>query len=139
MAKEVIKNASITINGVNLSDHASSVEITTEFDDVDITSMGAVNKEHAKGMGDGTITVNFFQDYAAASVDATLWPISQSSAGVVVVVKKDAGAVSLTNPSWTMTGLLMSYTPLSASVGDANETECEFVNSSQTGIVRATA
>lgn len=139
MAKTILKNASITVNGVNLSDHASSVEINTEYDDVDLTSFGATLKEHAKGMGDGSITVNFYQDFAAASVDATLWPISQSGTTVPVVVKPDSAAVSATNPSYTMQGLLMNYSPLAGSVGEASQTEVTFQNGAQSGIVRAVA
>lgn len=139
MAKTILKNAFISVNGVTLSDHASSVEINTEFDDVDLTSFGATNKEHGKGLGDGTITVDFFQDFAAASVDATLWPISQSGSTFPIVVRPDAGAVSATNPQYTMQGLMMNYSPLAGSVGEASTTQVAFQNGSQTGIVRATS
>lgn len=33
-------------------------------------------------------------------------------------MRPDAGAVSSTNPKWTGTGVLTSYTPLSGAVGD---------------------
>lgn len=129
----------ITVNGVDLSNHASSVTINTEYDDVDVTSFGATFKEHAKGMGDGSIEVDFFQDFAAASVDATLWPISQASTTVPVTVKADSVAVSPTNPLYTMQAYMMNYSPLAGSVGEASTTSVTFQNGAQTGIVRTTA
>lgn len=137
MAKIVLRDASITVNGVDLSNHASKVTIVTEFDDVDFTSFGATLKEHGKGLGDGHIDVDFYQDFAAASVNATLWPISQASTTVPVVVKPTSAAASSTNPSYTMQGLLMNYSPLDGSVGDASATSVTFQNGSPTGIVQA--
>lgn len=139
MAKVVLRNVSLTVNAVDLSNRASSVTINMESDDVDLTSFGSVMKEHAIGLGDGSIDVDFFQDFAAASVDATLYPIYIAKLPVPVVIKPDAAAVSPTNPSYTMQGLLMSYTPLDGSVGDASSMSVTFQNGAQTGIVRATA
>lgn len=139
MAKQILRNAVITVNGVNLSDHASAVTINTEFDDVDLTSFGATLREHAKGIGDGSIEIEWFQDFAAASVDATLWPIAQGSTAVPVTVKADNAAVSPTNPLFTMQGLLMNYSPLAGSVGEASTTSTTFQNGAQSGIVRTTA
>lgn len=138
MAKIVLKDATISVNGVSLSDHASSVTITTEYDDVDFTSFGATLKEHGKGMGDGSIEIDFFQDFAAASVDATLWPISQASTSVPIVVKPTSAATSTTNPQYTMQGLLMNYSPLAGSVGEPSTTSVTFQNGATSGIVRAT-
>jgi len=129
----------VTVNAVNLSDHCSSVEINIEADDQEVTGFGANLKEHAVGLGDGTITLNLFQDFDAASVDATLWPIFQGKVAVPVVVKPTSAVVSATNPSYTMQGLLMSYSPLAGEVGEPSTTEVEFQNGAQSGIVRATA
>jgi predicted subunit of tRNA(5-methylaminomethyl-2-thiouridylate) methyltransferase len=139
MAKLVLRDADIVIDGVNLSDHASSVEINSAKDLVETTSFGASYKTNLVGMGDATISVTFFQDFAAASVDATLWPIHDAEEEVVIVVKPTSAAVSATNPSYTMTGVLPEFAPISGEVGEASTTEVEFQNSSDTGIVRAVA
>jgi hypothetical protein len=139
MAKTILRDASITVDAVDLSDHASSVTITTEADDVDLTSFGATNKEHAAGISDASIEIDFYQDFDAASVDATLWPISQDKEPVPIVVKPTSGAVSATNPSFTMQGILMNYSPLAGSVGEASTISVTFQNGAQTGIVKAIA
>jgi hypothetical protein len=136
MAKFVIKNAVVTCNSVDLSDHISQVTIETSFDDVDVTSMGGVYKQIIQGLGDATITLSFFQDYAAGSVDATLWPLSQSGASFPVTVKPTNAAVSATNPRYDMTGVLLSYNPIDGAVGDASSTDVEIRNAAQTGLTR---
>ena len=45
MAKLILKDCSITVNGVDLSDHASSVEIEATKDDVETTSFDGSGKE----------------------------------------------------------------------------------------------
>jgi hypothetical protein len=139
MAKIILRNPPITVNGVDLTNHASSVEITMNNDDVDLTSFGANNKVHGVGIGDASIKLKFFQDFAAASVDATLAPIFAAKVPVPIVVKPTTAAVSATNPSYTMQGLMMDYTPLTGSVGQASETDVTFMNGDDTGIVRATS
>lgn len=139
MAKYVVKNPVLTVNGVDLTNRASSCEITSEKDLVDVTAFGANSKQNLVGLGDGTMSIDFFQDFAAASVDATLWPIHTGGTEVVVTVKPFNSAVSATNPLYTMTGVLPSYSPISGGVGEASTTTAEFSNSGDSGIVRTTA
>jgi hypothetical protein len=135
----VLRDVTITINAVDLTNQISSVEIPQEHDDVEETAFGDAYKVHSVGIPDGSMTFNFFQDFSAGSVDATLFPIFAAKVAVPIVVRPTAAAVSATNPKWTMQGLLLSYTPLAGSVGEASQTSVTFVNGSSTGIVRATS
>lgn len=139
MAHFVLKDAVVTVDGVSLSDHVSEVSIETERDEVDVTAMGATNKVFVAGLGDATITVTMFQDFAAAEVDATLWPLSSSNTPFIVTVKATSAATSATNPLYSMTSLMYGYSPLSGGIGDASSTEVTFRNASQAGLTRATA
>jgi hypothetical protein len=56
------------------------------------------------------------QDFGAASVDATLFPLFNTLATVVIV--PTSGTVSATNPSYTAVCLANAYTPANAAVGD---------------------
>lgn len=136
MAKFVLKNAVVVINGVDLSNRVSSVTIETEFDAQDATAMGGNYREIVQGMGDATMTFEVFQDFAAGNVDATLFPLSQSGATFLVQVKPTNGAISATNPEYQMTGVLLSYSPIDGAVGDLSTTSVEIQNASQTGLVR---
>lgn len=136
MAKFVLKDASVVINGVDLSNHCSKVTINTKFNDVDLTSFGSTYSQHAQGLGDATITCDFFQDFAAGSLDATLWPLSQSGATFVVSVKPTSAAPSATNPRYDMTGILLDYNPIDGGVGAASTTSVSIPNAAQTGLTR---
>lgn len=139
MAVQVLKNCSVVINGVDLSDHCSKVTIATTYNEVDVTAFGANFKQIVQGLGDASITADFFQDYAASSVDATLWPLNNSGSIFPIVVKPSSVAVSASNPSYTMQAVLTDYNPIDGAVGDVTNTSVKFSNSGTAGVVRATA
>jgi hypothetical protein len=138
MAISVLTDAMVIVNGVTLSDHANSVTVNDTRDSVDITAFGAVNKAVTKGLGDASISVDFFQDFAAGKTDATLRPLI-GSGGIVIEVRPTSGARSATNPAAVMTGMLMNYNFIAGGVGEASTISAEFVNSSQTGMQYLTA
>ena len=139
MAITVLTNCQVLVNSVDLSDHTSSVTVTDERDSVDITAMGATNTTITKGLGTGSISIDFFQDFAAGKVHATLQPLIGSNTAVPVEIRPVNGARSATNPAVLMQGLLMSYSALDGSVGDASSITAEFQNASQTGITYPTS
>lgn len=140
MAKLLLLDCVISVNGVTLSDHADSVTITSSKDLQEITAFGASYKSNLVGLGDATMEVEFQQDFAAASVDATLWPLHSASTVFSVEVRPTSAAVSATNPKYTMAAaVLPEFTPLAGGVGEVSKTSVTFQNAGQTGIVRATA
>lgn len=139
MAITVLTNAMVLVNGVDLSNHTKKVTVTDNRDPVDITAMGAVNKTVTKGLGDGKIDIDFYQDFAGGSVHATLSPLIGSSTPVNIEVRPTNGARSATNPAALMSGLLMDYSMLDGSVGDASMISASFQNGSQAGITYPTS
>lgn len=118
----------LTVGGTDLSDHVRSMTVTMTAEDVDITAMGSVSRQHLPGLRDDRIEVVFFQDFAASKVDATLNTLVGSSTGATIIAYNDSTvAVSSTNPKYTMLGVLLDYTPLSGEVGTANQTTVTFV------------
>lgn len=125
MAKVVLTNASITINSVDLSDHANNVELTYEVDSVETTSFGDGGHKFTGGLSNVQLTVDFMQDFAASSVEATIYPLVGTV--TTVVIKADSGAVSATNPSYTITDtFLASHTPVAGAVGELSMTSLTF-------------
>ena len=139
MAIFVLTDAMVIVNGVTLSDHANSVEVEDNRDAVDVTAFGATMKQYNKGLGDGGITIGFFQDFAAAKVHATLQPLISSDTGIVVEIRPTSGARSATNPAILMTGKLFTYKGLSGNIGDASTISAEFKNSGSGGITYPTS
>ena len=138
MAKFVLKSATVTVNAVDLTAHISSVTIETTADEVDVTAFGSTYREILQGMGDATITLDFFQDFAASKVDATLWPLASAGTTFPVTVKPTSASVSSTNPRYDMTGVILTYNPIDGAVGDASTTSVTIRNASSTGLTRNT-
>lgn len=139
MAISVLTNAQVLVNGVDLSDHVSKVTCEDTRNQVDITAMGATNLTYTKGLGDGKITIEFFQDFAASKVHATLQPLIGSSTPVNVEVRPVNAARSATNPAVLMSALLMNYHALDGQVGNASAMSAEFINASQAGVTYPTS
>ena len=136
MAVQVFTNAFVSVGGVDLSDHVTSVTIEHSADEVDTTAMSSTGyKSVTGGLKSWSIQLAFQQDYAAASVDATLYPLLGSTAAIVV--KPVAAAVSTTNPSFSGTALVTSYSPVSAGVGELATTSITWPGSG--AITRAVA
>jgi len=118
MAKFVFKDASLTVNAVDLSDHVASVTLSTSADIQDLSCMGDTFKQKGVGLIDWSFDVTFRQDFAAGEVDATLWPLNGAAAFECILLPTSAAA-SATNPSYTGNCLLASYSPMGGGVGDA--------------------
>ena len=116
MAKFSATDYKITVNGTNLSTNLNSVELALESDDLETTAFGGTFRERIGGLKTGSLTLQFMQDFAAASVDATLFPLFNTLATVVIV--PTSGTVTSSNPSYTAICLANSYTPHASSVGD---------------------
>jgi len=116
MAKFVATDYSITINGTDFSTSLASVDLSVESDDVETTAFGGEWRTRVGGLKSASLTLDFHQDFGAASVDATLWPLLNTVA--TVVIKPTSGSVSATNPSYTAEALVNAYQPFASSVGD---------------------
>lgn len=140
MSKFVMKDAVLTVNSVNLSDHCSSCTIEITTDEVDVTAFTSASyREFLDGFKDATITATFFQDFAASSVDATLWPLATGTATFPVTVKASSAATSSTNPIYTLAAARMfGYSPIAGGVGDASTTDTSFRNAGTAGLTRGT-
>jgi hypothetical protein len=116
MAKFAANDYKVTINGTDFSTSLNSVELSEEADELETTAFGSNWRTRIGGLKQASLTLNFMQDFAAGSVDATLNPLLGSIATVVIL---PSGTVAGTaNPSYTMTALVTQYSPFASSVGD---------------------
>lgn len=116
MAKFVTTDYKITINGTDFSASLASVELAIESDDVETTAFGSTFRTRVGGLKAASLTLDFMQDFGASSVDATLFPLLNTIATVIML--PTSAAASATNPSYTATCLVNQYSPLASSVGD---------------------
>jgi len=135
-----LTDAMIIINGVTLSDHSNQVTITDSRDDKDVTAFGATSKASQKGLGDATMDIVLFQDFASGKTHATLSPLISSTTPVAVEVRPTSAARSATNPAALLsTALMFDYKMLDGSVGDVPTTTATFKNSGNAGMTYPTS
>jgi hypothetical protein len=116
MPKFAATDYKVTVNGTNFSTSLNSVELAIESDDLETTAFGGEWRTRIGGLKSGSLTLQFMQDFGSSSVDATLYPLLNTLATVVIV--PTSGSVTSTNPSYTATCLVNSYSPFASSVGD---------------------
>jgi len=116
MAKFAATDYAVSINGTQFGSSLNSVELTIEADDLETTAFGGTYRTRVGGLKSASVTLNFMQDFASASVDATLNGLVGSIATVVII--PNGTAVTATNPKYTSECLVTQYSPFASSVGD---------------------
>lgn len=125
MAHFVLKDASVTINAVDLSAHVREVTIDYEAEIEDDTAMGDDSRNKLPALKNATFTIEWAQDFAAAAVDATLFSLV-GAAAFAFSIKPTSAAVSATNPNFNGNALLRNYQPLAGRVGVLATTRTTF-------------
>ena len=125
MAIFLQNNVGVKINSVDLSDHITSVTLTQNFDELEVTALGDSAHKFVKGLEASTLTLNFLNDFAAASVQATLQSAYGTTVTAVLLPVKGT-AVSATNPLYTVSIIVNNLTPLNGAVGDISNSSMTF-------------
>jgi len=125
MAIFLQNNVGVKINSVDLSDHITSVSLSQIFDELEITSLGDNSHRFTKGLEASTLTIDCLNDFAAASVAATLQAAYGTTVTAVLIPVKGT-AVSATNPLYTVSILVNNLTPLNGAVGDISSSSLTF-------------
>jgi hypothetical protein len=134
MAQIVLKDASISIGGVELADRSNSVEVNYEIESVEVTAFGG-NRSFVGGLQNNTCTVELMQDFAATETEATIFPLVGTQ--LTLIFKPTSGATAADNPEYTITGAyLASHTPIAAAVGELAMTSLTFTGGT---LVKATS
>src|SRR5258708_4524344 len=98
----------ILINTVNMSAMANKASFPMTCVANPDTAFGATFESRKPGLKDANLDIEWNQDFAAAQVDALLWPLF----GTVTTfeLRPTSGARSATNPAYTGSVLITQYT-----------------------------
>jgi hypothetical protein len=116
VAKFVATDYNVTINGTSFSSSLAAVTLDITAEEQETTAFGNDYRTRIGGLKDGSISLDFHQDFGAGAVDAVLFPLLGTQA--TVVIKPTSGAVSATNPSYTALALVTQYQPFASNVGE---------------------
>lgn len=139
MATLMYSDASFTVNAVDLSNHVRSLTLNYEAEMLDDTVMGTSGtRSNRPGLKNWNIECTFLQDFAAGSVDATLFPLIGATA-FPIILRHLSTVVSASNPQYTGNAILESYPPISGDVGAMAEVTANFRAGGGSALARAVA
>lgn len=120
----VIKDASVTVNGTDISELIRQVVVHREYADVDATGMrsdGAM--EHLPGLRNDSFTLTAKSSFGAAGLDEVFEDLFENGTEFEIDVTPHSGDVSESNPGFRGTAILLTYEPISGEVGSLATTE----------------
>lgn len=136
MTKQLLgPNTTIKINGVDLSDHCTSITTSDETEEQDVTGFGQDYREMADSLKTASIETTFIQDYASGSVDATIGGIYYGTTNGTIKVNPDTSGTVV----YTLIARPNSYNPVSGGPGDASSITTTWTARGTAGLTRGTA
>jgi hypothetical protein len=121
MARLVLTNVEVQIGAVSLADHIASVTLGSTYDVLETTAFKGGNvpaaaKTRIAGLVDNSVTLEFHQDFAAGSVNSTIYPLLGTE--VAIKIQPVNGAISATNPEYQFNAIISEWTALNGAVGE---------------------
>ena len=136
--KHIFYDASLTVNGVDLSTRVERIEIRASMAKHPGAAMGSLKSYSIPGTQDiEDITAEFFQDYDTAKVYATLVSAYEARTIFNLVAKASSGATSPTNPAWTIPVFVGAMPVMQGTRGDRHMAPVTFAVAGEYSIATA--
>lgn len=116
MAEFINDNAYLVINSVDLSSKVRSAQLTGTGDQQDKTAMGKTARCYLIGLLDAALAVEFNDDLAVGSVDATIFAAYSARSVVTFAYRAVNAAISTSNPEY-QGSIAINQWNIGASVG----------------------
>jgi len=101
------------VGTTDLSTFVSSITVSQEFDQLEVTRMGSTGHEYIAGLENSSISIDFNADFAASGVNQTINGaiagngLVGTTASLKIVPK--SGAIGADNPLYTCTVLVTQW------------------------------
>lgn len=133
MAKYVLKDAALTLDGDDVSSRVRQIEVSMTADDVDSTTMGEGVHQHLGGLRQDQYGVTFANDPTV--LDPVLYPLlatADATPEFPVIAAAFSGGASVTNPHYTtQKAILLNYAPISGEIGALSEIQVTIPSNEQ--------
>lgn len=127
MAKHVLTDVYVSVNGTDLSDHVESVQYVSGINPQPAAAMSELQDYDMPGTKFiSPIQVTFYQDFAASETYATLQTLHTNRSTVSLIVKPTSAADSATNPAFTMDVFVASLGFVTGARGERHMTQAVF-------------
>ncbi len=118
MAKQIVTNPVVIIAAGTVSGNCRQATISLSAAKQDATNFGSLGwEESIGGLKSGTVSFEWQQDWTAAAIDATFFPLLGTQVAFEIHPASTA-AVSSANPKYSGTLLVTEYAPMDSAVGD---------------------
>lgn len=107
----------ITLNTVDVRDQVSKIELTLGNSELTTTAFGDTGEKHVAGLQSISGTITMYGSYGAGEVEATLFGLVGAGTTAIVVRKVD-GALSASNPEYSISNTQIAEIPVSYQVGE---------------------
>lgn len=105
------------VGTTDLSTFVSSITISQEFDQLEVTKMGSFGHEYISGLENSSISIDFNADFATSAVNQTILGSTATTNNVTGLLGQTAsikivpksGAVGADNPLFTCTVLVTQW------------------------------
>ena len=135
MAKLVLTNSTVSLNGTDISSDVAAITLSTSAAEVATTNFGSGGAvTRVSGLIDNSVTLSMHNEYN--SIDGLVLPLIGSTA-VTMIIKASTAATSTANPSYTFSVLCTEWSPVNGAVGELNTADVTWPISG--GITKATS
>ena len=129
MARIVLTDVDVELNGQAIGEYISSVTLNTPEDVVETTAFGPVGaRTRTSGLKDHSVALEFHNDFASGAMEQIIDTIGIGQL-TNLVIKPTSSAISATNPAYRADGsgsgatkagqvLISEWTPLNGAVGE---------------------
>ena len=129
MAEFVLKNCFVNIGAssapTNVTNHVRSVTITYSAELHDRTAMQSSARKRISGLKDGSVSIEFNQDFGSTLYDKTLYNLLGSTVNRILI-RPNTSAADATNPRYLGNVILGEYSPITGGVGDLSVNSVTF-------------
>ena len=119
MAKLVLTNSVVTLNGSDISSDVAAITLSTTAAEVPTTNFssgGAVTR--VAGLIDNSVTLSLHNEYS--SVEGLVYPLVGSTAVTMVIKPAGTAAAGTASPHFSFQVLVTEWTPVNGAVGELN-------------------
>ncbi len=134
---QVLYNASVLLDAVDISACVDSVNLDTGNESLDSTTMGQTTKIFTPGLKTWSASLNLKNNFASDSYDDMLTPFNAFGTTFTFSIKPTATAGDPDNPEWSGQAFIGSYNPLSGAVGELAKSAVSIIAAGP--LTRATA
>ena len=119
MAKLVLTNSVVTLNGTDISNDVAAITLSTSAAEVPTTSFGSGGAvTRVAGLIDNSVTLSLHNEYS--SVEGLIYPLVGSTAVTMVIKPAGTAAAGTASPHYSFSVLVTEWSPVNGAVGELN-------------------